>query len=82
MSISPEVVILTRREFEEAKSEAFQRGVKRGRFEATSTDQPVAGNCANWSNGTCQVCGVQWQGHEVHYDFKCPSFVSRMGGAA
>ncbi len=35
--IPPDVVILTRAEFEETKTAAFQRGVERGKFEAIAT---------------------------------------------
>lgn len=39
MNISPEVVILTRAELKAKEDAAFQRGVRRGRFEADDDRQ-------------------------------------------
>ena len=70
--ISPNVVILTRRELDEIKAAEYQRGVRRGMFEATNPDMRVAFNCVNWKDGVCDHCGAQHQGCEVHADYKCP----------
>jgi hypothetical protein len=76
-AISPEVVILTRNELRRIEDEAFQRGVARGKFEAASTSDRVARNCANWKDGRCETCGAQHQYFEVGADFKCPRFTIR-----
>jgi hypothetical protein len=76
--ISPNVVILTRQELSEIEAKAFQRGVARGKFEAGSTSQRVARNCANWAGGRCETCGVQWQYFDVNGDFACPHFKVRL----
>lgn len=34
----------------------------------------VARNCAYWSLGQCENCGVPWQFFEVDGEFKCPHF--------
>lgn len=77
--LSPNVVIMTRQELDERENAAFQRGVKRGRYEAAAdrSTERVARNCINWSGGRCESCGVQWQHHEVDADFKCPHFARR-----
>lgn len=84
MNVSPNVVILTAAELKAREDAAFQRGVERGKFEAQSaanrTRLPIAENCANWTNGTCQRCGVQHQHCEVGADFRCPYFVRRAEG--
>jgi hypothetical protein len=41
-------------------------------------DGPIALNCANWKEGHCETCGVQWQGMEVHSSYKCPHFSPRV----
>lgn len=80
--ISPNIVILTRDELRAKEDAAFQRGVQRGRFEAAAPDPHahVARNCANWNDGRCESCGVQWQDCEVGPDFKCPHFMERTNG--
>jgi hypothetical protein len=75
--LSENVVIMTRRELQEAEDAAYQRGVVRGRFEATNVTDRVARNCGHWQDGHCETCGVQWQSHEVGPDFKCPHFTRR-----
>lgn len=77
--ISPEINILTDRDLDAIKANAFQAGVKRGLFEASDTyrNGPYARNCANWKNGICETCGAQHQHCEVGPDFKCPHFTSR-----
>lgn len=75
-AISPNVVILTRAELRERLDAEFQRGVARGKFEAQDRSR-VARNCANWRDGVCEVCGVQWQDHQVGPDFKCPGWQQR-----
>lgn len=42
--------------------------------------KPIASNCANWADGRCLLCGVQWQEHEVHGEFQCPNFRARDTG--
>lgn len=87
-TISPNVVILTRDELRAREDAAFQRGVERGKFEASSKAQSerVARNCTNWRSadrpaypgqGFCDACGAQWQNCEVNADFKCPHFSAR-----
>ncbi len=44
----------------------------------TARIEPIARNCANWKDGVCESCGVQWQHHEVGPDFKCPHFTPRL----
>lgn len=79
MPISSDIHILTSRDLDALTNEAFQRGVRRGRFEQRMDDgkEPVARNCKNWQNGVCNSCGAQHQGCEVSGDFKCPNFVIR-----
>ena len=81
--ISQGIHILDERDLDVIKQKAFQRGVERGRFEerAAIGKEPVALNCANWKNGRCGECGVQWQGHEVDALFKCPHFTKSKGGS-
>ena len=81
-NISADVHILTSRDLDAIKDEAFQRGVKRGAFEERCKrgGEKVAMNCANWSNGICDTCGVQWQGHEVSKMHKCKHFSARAHG--
>jgi hypothetical protein len=76
-AVSPNVVILTRQELREIEDAAFKRGVERGIFEAATPHVRVAGNCANWSNGLCEACGVAWQSYEVAADFRCTRFLPR-----
>lgn len=78
-NISPDIYILTQRDLTAREDAAFQRGVRRGIFEAraASGKEPVALNCANWKDGRCETCGAQWQGMEVDGLFKCPSFRQR-----
>jgi hypothetical protein len=76
--VSPNVVIITDRELQEIEDAAFQRGVARGRSEERlDRSTEVARNCANWKDGVCQRCGVQWQDCQVSADFYCPHFVPR-----
>jgi len=75
--ISPDVVILTRRELAQIKDAEYQRGVRRGVFEASNPDIHVAYNCANWKDGVCNHCGAQHQGCEVHGSYKCPHWSAR-----
>ena len=79
MSISPDVVIMTTRELDDFKTKWFNEGIKRGRFEESSSrnNPEIAEHCANWKNGRCVTCGAQWQGHEVDGLFKCPHFIAR-----
>jgi hypothetical protein len=75
MSLSPNVVILTRQELDEISQKAFLRGVDRGRFEErTSMNEHVALNCKNWKDGHCETCGAQWRNHEVDATFHCPQW--------
>ena len=46
--ISPNVVILTRNELRAREDAAYQRGVERGKFEATHVNTKVARNCKYW----------------------------------
>lgn len=77
--ISPDVVIMTRAELRQIEDAAFRRGVQRGKFEATasSPSAQAARNCANYSDGRCERCGVQWQYFEIAPDYKCPHFTAR-----
>lgn len=79
MTVSSNVVIMTTRELDERCRESFLRGVERGKFEASDAwaSGPYARNCANWSDGRCQSCGVLHQGMEVDADFRCPNFTRR-----
>lgn len=81
MSVSSSVVIMTKDELRAKEDAAFQRGVARGKFEASAKGQSerVARNCVNWQAGICDSCGVQWQGMEVGPDYKCPHFRARTG---
>ena len=78
-NISSDVYILSYRDLEERERKAFQRGVERGKLEAAMAagGAEVAQNCANWHDGRCQSCGVQWQYFEVSAEFKCPHFNRR-----
>lgn len=65
--ISSDVYILSARDLDARTQAAFQRGVERGRLEeriAIGKEQ-VAFNCANWKDGRCESCGVQWQGMDA-----------------
>jgi len=76
MPISSNVYILTADELDRIKDDCFQRGVKRGRFEESfDRNARVARNCANWKDGRCETCGVQWQDMVVGADHKCTSFI-------
>lgn len=79
MPISQDVHILSDRDLDSKLNEAFQRGVKRGRFEerAAMGKERVAMNCSNWSNGQCNTCGAQTQYCEVDALYKCPHFTSK-----
>lgn len=78
-NISSDVFILSARDLEERERRSFLRGVERGKFEAkmASSKEPVAINCANWNDGHCETCGVQWQGMEVGANYPCPHFTRR-----
>lgn len=78
-NVSTDVYILSQRDLDEREQKAFHRGVERGKFEAAMAAgrAEVALNCKHWKDGRCEVCGVQWQSHEVTSDFKCPHFVRR-----
>lgn len=78
-NISSDVFILSARDLDAREHRAFLRGVERGKFEAqiAAGSAPVAQNCANWSDGRCETCGVQWQNMEVGADYRCPSFTRR-----
>lgn len=77
--VSNDIFILTARDLDERVQEAFQRGVRRGRFEERVVigKEPVALNCKNWKDGYCETCGAQHQMFEVGGDFKCPHFQKR-----
>jgi len=77
--ISKDVHILTSRDLDDIKSKAYQDGVKRGMFEqrAKSGGEKVAMNCANWDNGICETCGVQWQSFQVSKMHKCKKFSAK-----
>lgn len=79
MPVSSDVHILSERELDRIKNEAFQRGVTRGRFEERCfhKQEPVALNCNNWNNGNCETCGAQTQYFQVSWDYKCPHFTER-----
>lgn len=79
-NVSSDVYVLSARDLDARELAAFKRGVERGRFEerAATGRERVALNCANWSNGLCQSCGVQWQSYEVDELFKCPHFIARL----
>jgi hypothetical protein len=79
MTISKNINILTDQDLDKIRDDAFQSGVKRGRFEERFeiNRAPVALNCANWKDGHCETCGVQWQYHKVDALHKCADFVSR-----
>ena len=79
MPVSQDVHILTSRDVDDIKDKAFARGVERGRFEerARHGKENVALNCANWSDGTCDACGVQWQDMQVSALHKCKHFSRR-----
>lgn len=79
LRISPGIYILTDADLKRREEVAFRKGVERGRFEARieGGKEEVARNCANWRRGRCEQCGVQWQDHQVIFDFKCPHFVRR-----
>lgn len=79
MNISPSIFILTAADLEERERKSFLRGVERGKHEAqiAAGKAPVALNCANWKDGCCQSCGVQWQNMEVGAEYKCPHFKPR-----
>lgn len=70
---------MTRAELRQIEDAAFRRGVERGKFEAVArnpTDR-LARNCANYSDGRCEICGVPWQYFECGPDYKCPHFTAR-----
>ena len=77
--ISKDINILTHRELDAIKNEAFQKGVERGKFEASAEYRkgPYARNCKNWEDGLCETCGVQWQYFEIGADHKCEHFSER-----
>lgn len=77
--ISPGICILTASDLQRRLDAEYQRGVARGKFEASAAarSERVSRNCANWTDGRCQSCGAQWQDMEVGPDFKCPHFRAR-----
>lgn len=79
MSVSPDVVIMTRAELDALENKWFQKGVERGRFEQRHDDSKarIAKNCAHWKDGVCGHCGVQWQDCQVAGTFACPHFTPR-----
>lgn len=82
MPVSPDVYILSQRDLNDREQKAFERGVKRGHFEARMAlgKEKVALNCANWKEGRCEHCGVQHQYFEVGGEYKCPHFTTRSKG--
>jgi hypothetical protein len=40
-------------------------------------ENKTAANCAHWTDGRCESCGVAWQVYEVSEAFKCPHFTER-----
>jgi hypothetical protein len=68
MTVSPNIVIMTKDELEAVKREAFQRGVRRGEFEIGSK------NCRGASDGECSwwLCPQNQAGEPAKSGRHCP----------
>lgn len=60
---------------EDGRQKDFAMRDKDGK--SMDTSEPIARNCANWKDGVCDSCGVQWQGCEVSESHRCAYFQMR-----